>query len=82
MDMRVEKGLKIYTKCIPNNINIHVYAKAETSLFRQRSILSKLWFFNSFQFFCAFEELMLLNCGVGEDSCESLAQKGGQTSQS
>ena len=28
------------------------------------------------------EELMLLNCGVGEDSCESLAQKGDQTSQS
>jgi len=21
------KGLKIYTKCIPNNINIHVYVK-------------------------------------------------------
>ena len=28
------------------------------------------------------EELMLLNCGVGEDSSESLGQKGDQTSQS
>ena len=25
------------------------------------------------------EELMLLNCGVGEDSCESLGEQGGQT---
>ena len=28
------------------------------------------------------EELMLLNCGVGEDSWESLGQQGDQTSQS
>ena len=28
------------------------------------------------------EELMLLNCGVGEDSWESLGQQGNQTSQS
>ena len=28
------------------------------------------------------EELMLLNCGVGEDSRESLALQGDQTSQS
>ena len=28
------------------------------------------------------EELMLLNCGVGEDSRESLGQQGDQTSQS
>ena len=28
------------------------------------------------------EELMLLNCGVGEDSCESLGQQGDPTSQS
>ena len=28
------------------------------------------------------EELMLLNCGVGEDYCESLGLQGGQTSQS
>ena len=28
------------------------------------------------------EELMLLNCGVGEDSCESLGLQGDQTSQS
>ena len=26
------------------------------------------------------EELMLLNCGVGEDSCESLGQQGDPTS--
>ena len=30
---------------------------------------------------CA-EELMLLNCGVGEDSCESLGLQGDPTSQS
>ena len=28
------------------------------------------------------EELILLNCGVGEDSCESLGLQGDQTSQS
>ena len=28
------------------------------------------------------EELMLLNCGVGEDSCESLALQGDPTSPS
>ena len=28
------------------------------------------------------EELMLLNCGVGEDSWESVGQQGDQTSQS
>ena len=28
------------------------------------------------------EELMILNCGVGEDSWESLGQQGNQTSQS
>ena len=28
------------------------------------------------------EELMLLNCGVGEDSCESLGLQGDPTSQS
>ena len=28
------------------------------------------------------EELMLLNCGVGEDSWESLGQQGNQASQS
>ena len=28
------------------------------------------------------KELMLLNCGAGEDSLESLGQKGDQTSQS
>ena len=28
------------------------------------------------------QELMLLNCGVGEDSSESLGLQGGQTSQS
>ena len=27
------------------------------------------------------EELMLLNCGVGEDFCESLGQRGDQISQ-
>ena len=28
------------------------------------------------------EELMLLNCGVGEDSCESLGQQGDPASPS
>ena len=32
--------------------------------------------------FVFFFELMLLNCGVGEDSCESLGLQGDQTSQS
>ena len=28
------------------------------------------------------QELMLLNCGIGEDACESLGLQGDQTSQS
>ena len=28
------------------------------------------------------DEMMLLSCGIGEDSCESLEQQGDQTSQS
>ena len=54
------------------------YWKAETLLCQQRSVYSRLWFF---QWSCmdmrvglwrklSTEELMLLNCGVGEDSWE------------
>ena len=64
--------------------------RAETTLCQQRSIWSKLWFL---LWSCtdvrvglyrrlSTEELMLLNCGVGEDSTESLGQQGDQTSQS
>ena len=35
-----------------------------------------------FLFLKKFEKLMLLNCGAGEDSWESLGQQGDQTSQS
>ena len=56
------------------------YSKAEILLCQQRCILSRLWFF---QWSCmdvkvglwrklSAEELMLLNCGVGEDYWESL----------
>ena len=55
-------------------------SKAETLLCQQRSVWSRLWFF---LWSCmdvrvglwrrlSTEELMLLNCGVGEDSWESL----------
>ena len=37
---------------------------------------------NSFSIPTIFEELMLLNCGVGEDSWESLGQQGDPTSPS
>ena len=64
------------------------YWKAETLLCQQRSIWSSLWFF---QWSCMVvrvgllrklraEELMLLNCGVGEDSWESLGLQGDPTS--
>ena len=56
------------------------YSKAETLLCQQRSVWSRLWFF---QWSCmdvrvglSWEELMLLNCGAGEDSWESLVLKG------
>ena len=62
--------------------------KAETLLCQQRSIWSRLWFF---QWSCmdvrvglwrklSAKELMLLNCGVGEDSWESLGLQGYPTS--
>ena len=58
--------------------------KAETLLCQQRSIYSRLWFF---QWSCmdvrvglwrklSTKELMLLNCGVGQDSWESLGLQG------
>ena len=62
--------------------------KAETLLCRLRSIYSRLWFF---LWSCmdvrvglwrrlSAEELMLLNCGVGEGFWESLGQQGYPTS--
>ena len=64
--------------------------KAETLLCQQRSIQSRLWFF---QWSCvdvrvglwrrlSAEELMLLNCSVGEDSWVSLGLQGDPTSPS
>ena len=64
------------------------YWKAETLLCQQRSIYSRLWFS---QWSCmdvrvglwrklSAEELMLFNCGVGEDSWESLGLQGDPTS--
>ena len=52
------------------------YSKAETLLYQQRSVWSELWFFQwsctdvrvGLQRKLSTEELMLLNCGVGEDS--------------
>ena len=60
------------------------------SLCQQRSISSRLWFF---RWSCmdvrvglwrklSTKELMLLNCGVGEDSWESLGLQGDPTSRS
>ena len=64
------------------------YSKAETLLCWLWSVYSRLWFF---LWSCmdvrvglwrglSAEELMLLNCGVGEDSWESLGQEGDPTS--
>ena len=64
--------------------------KAETLLCQQRSVWSRLWFF---QWWCmdvrfglwrklSAAKWMLLNCGVGEDSWKSLGQQGDPTSQS
>ena len=64
--------------------NLDSILKAETLLCQQRSIWSRLWFF---QWSCmdvraglwgklSAEKLMLLNCGVGEDSWESLGLQG------
>ena len=66
------------------------YSKAEILLCQPRSVLSRLWFF---QWSCmdvrvglwrrlSTKELMLLNCGVGEDSWEFLGLQGNPTSPS
>ena len=68
--------------------NLDSIFKAETLLCQQRFIWSRLWFF---LWSCMdvrvglwrklrAEELMLLNCDVGEDSCESLGLQGDPTS--
>ena len=64
--------------------SLAAYWKAETLLCQQRSVWSRLWFC---QWSCmdvrvglwrklSAEELMLLNCGVGQDSWESLRLQG------
>ena len=70
--------------------NVDSILKAETLLCQQRSIWSRLWFF---QWSCmdvrvrlwrklSAEKMMLLNYGVGEDSWESLGLQGDPTSPS
>ena len=70
---KVRRLLPLGRKAITN---LNSILKAKTSLCRQRFIQSKLW---SFQSSCmdmrvgpyrrlSTEELMFLNCGVGEDS--------------
>ena len=70
--------------------NLDSILKAETLLCQKSSIQSRLWFF---QWSCmdvrvglwrklSAKELMLLNCGVGEDSWESLGLQGDPTSPS
>jgi len=69
--------------------NLDSRLKSRTSLCWQRWVESKLWVFFS-SHVCMWqldhktstEELMLLNCGAGEDSWESLGLQGGQTRQS
>ena len=65
-----------------------VYLKTETSLHLKRSVQSKLWYFQQscmdvkvglYRKLSA-EELMLLNCYVGEDSQESLGLQEDQSS--
>ena len=64
--------------------------KAETLLYQERSLQPKLWFFQwsymdvrvGLQRKLSTKELMLLNCGVGEDSWGSLGLQGGPTSPS
>ena len=70
--------------------NLDSILKSRDLLCQQRSISSRLWFF---QWSCmdvkvglwrklSTDELMLLNCGVGEDSWESLGLQGDPTSPS
>ena len=69
-------------------IYIFIYKKAETLLCQQRSVQSRLLFFQwSYMDVrvglwrkLSTEELMLLNCGVGEESWESLGLQGDPTS--
>ena len=81
----IKRRLLLGRKVMTNQI---AYSKAETSLCQQRSVLSRLWFF---LWSCmdvrvglwrrlSAKDLMLLNCGVGEDSWESLGLQGDPTS--
>ena len=70
--------------------NLDSIWKSRDSFCQQRSVYSRLWFF---QWSCvdvrdglwrkpSAKKLMLLNCGVGEDSWESLGLQGDPTSPS
>ena len=78
----IKRGLLLGRKVMTNldsilkSRDITLTNKAETLLYSTRSVQSRLWFF---QWSCmdvrvelqrkpSAEELMLLNCGVGEDS--------------
>ena len=70
--------------------NLDNILKTETLLCQQSSIYSRLWFCQwscmdvrvGLQRKLRAKELMLLNCGVGEDSRESLGLQGDPTSPS
>ena len=81
----IKRCLLLWRKVMTNLI---AYSKAETLLCQQRSVWSRLWFFH---WACmdvrvglwrklSARELMLLNCGIGEDSWESLGLQGDPTS--
>ena len=70
--------------------NLDSILKSRDITFQQRSISSRLWFFHWSCMDVRFglyrklsaKELMLLNCGIGEDSWESLGLQGDPTSPS
>ena len=85
---KIQRSLLLGRKVMTNLDSI---LKSRHILFcQQMFVYSKLWFF---QWSCmdvrvglwrklSTEELMLLNCGAGEDSCESLGLQGDPTSPS
>ena len=82
----IKRGLLLGRKAMTNldsRLKKHYFADKGPSSQSYGFSSSHVWIWNlGYKRKLSLKELMLLNCGVGEDSWESLGQQGNQTSQS
>ena len=60
--------------------NRHVKRSSTLLIIREMQIKATMRYHHTSVRIAVIQELMLLNCGIGEDSCESLGLQGDPTS--